>query len=151
VPSNSIELEPMPERESEVALAEVAGALDAQAGEVGAFPLGGRLRRGRGRKAGQVGGFGRGRFAAQKRGQIVPAAAQTGQIGLVEFAERGDDLLARPARGAHRPAQLPVTVTDATCRLGLSPQEHARQDRRNLAIPQRGVRHYIAPKRVLPS
>lgn len=86
----------MPQRELEVALAEVLCALDAQAPEVRAFPLGGPLSRDRGHQAGQLSGRGRGRidrFPAQQRMQVISAAAQPGQLGLIEFTLRSDHAL----------------------------------------------------------
>ncbi len=131
-----VELEPMPQGEGQVTLAEVAAAFHAQRPQIGRLPTRrGVRRRGalrawicvRSAEAGQRHGErpGRRSLPAQQRRQVVPAPAQTRQFRFIEFAKRGDHLLTRPARGAHRPAQVPVTVTDTTRRLRLTSQEHA--------------------------
>lgn len=122
-----IEFEPVPKREGEVTLAEVAAAFHPQGAQIGGHPTrdiaGVALRIVRGAEAGQRRGDRPGgrSLATQQGGQILPAPAQTGQLRRVEFAERGDDLLTRTTRGAHRPAQVPITVTDPAGRLGFTP------------------------------
>jgi hypothetical protein len=132
-----VELEPVPEREAEVALAEISRALDAQPADIGAFPLRGRRWRERSRRSkrrsrlqpgqlrGPRGGRARGRFAAEQRGQIVPAAPQSSDLRCVQLAQRSDDPLTRPPRRAHRLTQMPIAVTDAARLFVFSPQEHA--------------------------
>ena len=98
-----------------VALAEITCPLDPQSAHIGLFPL--RCGSWRGRflrhDAGQLGrgSAGRRRFAAQQRGQLVPAVAQSGGLGFVQLAQRSDDTLPWTPRGTHRLAEMRVAVS----------------------------------------
>jgi hypothetical protein len=61
-----------------------------------------------------------GHLATQQGGQVIPTAAQAGQLALVELAQRGDHLLARAARRAHRTAKIPIPVTGSPNRFGFA-------------------------------
>ncbi len=93
----------MPERETKVALAEIARALHPQYAHI----LRRRRRFAHGRGTSHARQLGRGgtaprRFTVQQRRQIAPSAPQADDLALIEFAEGGDDALPWPARGAHR-------------------------------------------------
>jgi hypothetical protein len=126
-----VELESVPERETEVALAEIARALDAQPADVGAFPLprsasAGASARAESRtrsqlQAGQLGGprGGRARGASPRssdRSSRPSRRAAPSTSAAIQLPERSDDPLARTPRRAHRLAQVPVAVTDAARR-----------------------------------
>ncbi|MDR1282588.1 MAG: hypothetical protein LBK99_17465 [Opitutaceae bacterium] len=108
-----VQTEAVPQRERKVAFAKIAAAFDPQARQVGLLPLLGggdlradRLETGQGWRVRSGGGC----LAPQQGGQIIPVAAQAGQLALVELAQRGDHLLARAARRSHRAAKIPIAV-----------------------------------------
>jgi len=117
-----IEPETMPQRQCEVTLAKIATAFHSQRPQVGLLPVGlsvllglreARQRRGDRRTCRS--------FPSQERGQVLPTATQLGQLGPVELAQGSDHPLTRAPGRAHGFAQMPITVTDSTRRLGFTP------------------------------
>ena len=142
--------EPPPERQAEVDGAEIAPALHAHPMHVDQLPP--RRRRGglRGRDPLAQNHLARpGCAALQQRLEFRPLGG--GRLGaLAELAQRGDDLLPRPLRRAHRLAERPVLVTLSIDFFAVTAQEHAQSRASLRRCAQGGLLHYNAAAGVPP-
>jgi len=105
--------EPMPQCKAQPHLAKIAHPLHAQRSDIGGFPLRRRLRRRRLRRPAQPGltRLFPQRPPFEQSAEILPARF-VGELGGIEFAQRRDHALTRPAGRAVRFAQRPVIVVD---------------------------------------
>lgn len=115
-----VQAEPPPQRQSQIDAPELPQPLDAHARQIDLAPARRHRRRGRGAQLELDGAL----PTVEQRLEFAPTARALHRRA-VELAQAGDDLVARPAGGAHGLHQRPVFVSFAARVPALTFEEHA--------------------------